>query len=333
MNWPNKYAVLTKNIHSFNSYSIIPIRYEDKYEIMNWRNDQISILRQEKLLTKEVQNKYFNEVVYKTFYQKEPEQILFSFLLKGVLIGYGGLVHIDWRKKTAEISFLIKSKFDKINFQKYWSVYLRLIERVAFQNLNLTEIFTFSFIKRKRFEKLILSQGYIFKFKTNEFKKSNQIIESQIHAKKNYILNFRKANINDSMLFYELNNDEITRNNSRNKDHFNYKAHELWFNDKLKSKNDDLLVFEKKTIIGIVRLENKKTYTNVSIVVKKENRGKGYGTKMLSTTLNFFSAEKFKAEIYKKNNPSISIFFKNNFKVKGEYLLNEKYFLKLERHG
>lgn len=60
-------------------YSLVPIRDDDKYDIMNWRNNQLDILRQETFLSIEQQEHYFKTVVDKLFDEEEPKQLLFSF--------------------------------------------------------------------------------------------------------------------------------------------------------------------------------------------------------------------------------------------------------------
>ena len=47
------YKVLSKQSFLEGDYSLIPLRNEDRYRIMNWRNEQIFHLRQSELLTKE----------------------------------------------------------------------------------------------------------------------------------------------------------------------------------------------------------------------------------------------------------------------------------------
>src|SRR5210317_2900 len=101
---PN-YRCLNQNIFKNDDYSLVPIRMEDRYDIMRWRNEQIYHLRQKEPLTESQQDQYFEEVVSKLFDQEEPDQILFSFLEGAQLIGYGGLVHINWEDKNAEVSF------------------------------------------------------------------------------------------------------------------------------------------------------------------------------------------------------------------------------------
>ena len=80
---------------------------------MKWRNEQIYHLRQSELLTEESQERYFQDIVSKLFNQKEPDQLLFSFLKNDKIIGYGGLVHINWTDRNAEISFIMDTNEEK----------------------------------------------------------------------------------------------------------------------------------------------------------------------------------------------------------------------------
>lgn len=73
-----KYKVLTKQVYKIGDYSIVPIRFQDRYDIMKWRNEQIYHLRQAKPLTKKDQDAYFENVVAKLFNQEYP-LIFFRF--------------------------------------------------------------------------------------------------------------------------------------------------------------------------------------------------------------------------------------------------------------
>lgn len=139
------YKVLNKQIFSIDEFSIVPLRYEDRLDILKWRNEQIYHLRQNKPLTVEDQDNYFNSVVQKIFDQEQPNQLLFSFLENGICIGYGGLVHINWIDKNAEISFIMDTTLEKNNFHNNWIKYLSLIEKVAFEDLKIHKIFTYAF--------------------------------------------------------------------------------------------------------------------------------------------------------------------------------------------
>ena len=104
------YKCLNKQEFSSGPYTLVPIRHEDRFEIMNWRNEQIYHLRQAEPLTNEQQDWYFENVIANLFEQENPNQILFSFLKNGECIGYGGLVHINWIDKHAEISFIMNTE-------------------------------------------------------------------------------------------------------------------------------------------------------------------------------------------------------------------------------
>lgn len=158
----NSYKVLNKQFFSHGDYSIVPIRYEDRLEIMNWRNEQIYHLRQNRPLTVEDQENYFNRTVQKLFDQEKPNQILFSFLENGVCIGYGGLVHINWMDENAEISFIMDTALEKDSFQKHWCNYLDLLEQVAFQDLQFHKIYVYAFDLRQHLY-LALENSLFFK--------------------------------------------------------------------------------------------------------------------------------------------------------------------------
>jgi RimJ/RimL family protein N-acetyltransferase len=156
----NYYKVLGSRKFIINNFSLVPIRYEDRYDIMNWRNQQIYHLRQSKLLTIEEQNLYFENVIKKIFELESPGQILFSFLEKDVCVGYGGLVHINWIDKNAEISFIMKTELETKKFNLFWKIYLKLIEQVAFESLDFHKIYTYAFDLRPNLYKVLQASGF-----------------------------------------------------------------------------------------------------------------------------------------------------------------------------
>lgn len=156
------YKVLNKQVFSSGSYSIVPIRMDDKYAIMKWRNEQIYHLRQNRPLTEADQDAYFENVVAKLFDQEQPNQVLFSYLEGGKCIGYGGLVHINWIDKNAEISFIMDTALEKDFFSFHWKTYLGLIEEVAFKELQLHKIFTYAFDLRPNLYTIFEKSGFEF---------------------------------------------------------------------------------------------------------------------------------------------------------------------------
>lgn len=182
--FPKKYNCLKKQIFKQGDYKIIPIRFEDRYKIMQWRNEQIYHLRQEKPLFKKEQDKYFENTVSKLFEIDEPDQILFSFLIKDKLMGYGGLVHIDWKDKKAEISFLMDTKKEDQFFEKFWDIFLILINEVAFDYLQFRKIFTYTFDVRPRIYPVLKKQSFIAeKQMKNAIHIDNKWIDLWIHSK------------------------------------------------------------------------------------------------------------------------------------------------------
>ena len=183
-NWPNSYKVLNnKSIFHFNDFSLIPIRLEDKYDIMKWRNEQIYHLRQEKLLSKQNQDNYFEKIISPLFNEKHPKQILFSFLKSKKLVGYGGLVHINWELKKAEISFVMDTSLEKKYFFEYWDTFLKLIEAAALNLLDIKDLFTYAFDLRPELYEILNVNNFLF-VGDAKYIKSGNLIDVKIHNKK-----------------------------------------------------------------------------------------------------------------------------------------------------
>lgn len=163
-----EYKILEKQIFSSGEYSIVPIRFEDRYLIMQWRNEQIYHLRQNKPLTKEDQDSYFENVVSKLFDQNKPDQLLFSFLKNDECIGYGGLVHINWTDRHAEISFIIETRLESEHFEVFWSTFLKLIETVAFYELKLHKLFVYAFDLRPHLYTALEKEQYFLDARLKE---------------------------------------------------------------------------------------------------------------------------------------------------------------------
>lgn len=163
-----RYNALTKQVYTLNEYSLVPIRMEDRYDIMKWRNEQIYHLRQAEPLTKERQDWYFENVVAQLFEQEQPDQILFSFLKGGKCIGYGGLVHINWMDHHAEISFIMNTALEEEGFKKLWRKYLELLEKVGFENLSLHKLYVYAFDLRPHLYEALESNGYFLDARLKE---------------------------------------------------------------------------------------------------------------------------------------------------------------------
>jgi RimJ/RimL family protein N-acetyltransferase len=156
------YTCLTNKRFELNEFALESIRAEDIENIRNWRNDQLDVLRQDKIITEEEQIKYFKEHIWPETIKNEPPHILFSYFRKDVLIGYGGLVHISWKDLRAEISFLINpDNSSDEDYYLFFSSYLTLIKAVAFDDLKFNRLFTETFDIRKFHISILESNGFI----------------------------------------------------------------------------------------------------------------------------------------------------------------------------
>jgi RimJ/RimL family protein N-acetyltransferase len=180
------YKVLNKQVFKSGVFSIVPIRYEDRIDIMNWRNEQMYHLRQDKPLTEKSQEDYFNRIVARLFDQEKPNQILFSYLKNDKCIGYGGLVHINWIDKNAEISFIMNSDLEEEYFHFHWSLFLGRIESLAFEELDFHKLYVYAFDLRPHLYEVLLSSGY---FRDATLKQhsyfNDKFIDVVIHSKLN----------------------------------------------------------------------------------------------------------------------------------------------------
>ena len=186
-NWPKEYISLNgiKSLKK-NNYEIKPIRYEDRYSIMKWRNDQLYHLRQKFKLKKIDQDNYFKNTIRLLFNKKYPGQILFSFFKENSLVGYGGLVHINWENKHSEISFVFDTKLEREHFELLWDNFLSLLENIAFSKLGLNKIYTYAYDLRPRLYLVLEKRDYIeeARLKMHELVK-NEFVDVLIHSKFN----------------------------------------------------------------------------------------------------------------------------------------------------
>jgi RimJ/RimL family protein N-acetyltransferase len=181
-----QYRVLKKQVFKAPPFQLVPIRHQDRYAIMKWRNEQIYHLRQAQPLTAADQDRYFEQVVSQLFEQEQPTQILFSFLEHEQCIGYGGLVHINWRDHHAELSFIMDTSIEAQRFHEVWLAYLPLIEQVAFAQLRLHKIFTYAYDLRPQLYAVLGEAGFQEEARLKEHVLvGEKYVDVLIHAKWN----------------------------------------------------------------------------------------------------------------------------------------------------
>lgn len=332
-----EYKILKTQIFHNDRYKIVPIRHEDRILIMEWRNEQIYHLRQSKPLTEADQDNYFNNVVAKLFGQEKPEQVLFSYLENDKCIGYGGLVHINWIDKNAEISFIIDTKLEKANFHKHWGIYLDLIEQVAFNELKLHKIYTYAFDLRPHLYEAIEAKGYIKEAILKEHCLFDGEFKSVvIHSKINRIISLRSARESDANMTHEWANDEQTRKNSFSSEPIPFESHKIWWNSKMNNADAVYYICEvEEKPAGIVRFDRdeKSKHFIVGVTVSPIFRGKGLSNSFLRLAcLEFFRKHSGTIDAYikKDNIVSVKAFEKAGFSYVEDVLLQGNQSVKYE---
>lgn len=316
--FPLIYKCLNRNSYKESTYEIVPIRYQDRFVIMKWRNEQMYHLRQSKTLTEDDQERYFSNVVAHLFDKEQPEQILFSYLKNDVCIGYGGLVHINWTDKNAEISFIMNTALEKEHFHFNWRTYLGLLEKVAFAELGLHKVYTYAFDLRPHLYEALESSGFLREAKLKEHCSfqghfRDVVIHSQLSP---YFL--RALSQEDKALMYHWANDPDTRNNSFSIDDIPYEKHSSWFDTKLHDSSATYyMCFYKGIKSGIVRFDRMENHSLVGINIAPEQRKKGLSSVFLqlATRMYFemFPEAVILAFIKKSNIASVKSFEKAGF--------------------
>lgn len=290
----NYYKALNSQVFSKDNFSLVPIRYEDRFNIMKWRNEQIYHLRQANPLTTEDQENYFNSVVSKLFNQDRPEQILFSFLDNGLCIGYGGLVHINWGDRNAEISFIMDTNLESLNFKSLWVTYLDLIGKIAFKDLGLHKIYTYAFDLRPKLYVALAEAGFYHDATLKQHGRFNgNYIDVLIHSKIN-VLRLRKATANDLETTFNWALDSKIRQYAFSKDIITKEGHTSWFYGKLRNKFCHYFILEDSigNSLGSIRLDIANQEGLISYLLDSSYHGRGYGRVILELLEKYVTENK-----------------------------------------
>jgi RimJ/RimL family protein N-acetyltransferase len=286
---------------------------------MKWRNEQIYHLRQSKELTIKEQDLYFDNVVANLFDVEFPSQILFSYLENDVCIGYGGLVHINWIDKNAEISFVLNTQLESA-FIDHWCNFLYLIENVAFNEIGISKIYTYAFDLRPNLYLALEKSGFYHESTLiNHSIFDGRFIDVVIHSKiNNNSFYLRKADSYlDGLLLFNWVNDESVRKNSFNSDEISISDHFNWFKSKLNSKISQIYILSDlyKSNIGQIRVDMIDGYYEIDYSISNKFRGKGFGGLILKLLEEKLGQGSLLAKVKKANLPSVKIFKNNGFQI------------------
>lgn len=284
------YKSLEKQVFRTGKYSLVPIRWEDRYDIMTWRNKQMYHLRQSEALTPGKQDIYFESVVAELFKQEKPGQILFSYLEGEKCIGYGGLVHINWIDKNAEISFIMNTELEKTLFDFHWEKFMYLIEEVAFKELELHKIFTYAFDIRPHLYTAIEKCGFQFEAELKEHCYfQNQFKSVKIHSKIQQKIEIRRAEKFDVEKTFYWANDVNIRAFSYSKQNIPLKEHQDWFFSRLASKNCEFyILMDNGNPAGSIRFDiEEEEIAKINYLIDPNFTGRGLGTLILEKGLEY----------------------------------------------
>ena len=161
------------------NYRSLNIR--DAEKIRRWRNNQIKILRQNEIIKKDEQIKYFK----KNIIINNNKLDLFAIDINEKLIGYGGLVNVSKKFKTAELSFLVDDNINH-NSKLYETIFLNFLNFVknySFRIKNLRRLYTETYSFRKKHIKILESEGFKLEgIMKMHVVKNKKIYDSLIHG-------------------------------------------------------------------------------------------------------------------------------------------------------
>lgn len=143
MSWPVGYAAWPGLGAAADGYALRPLEWPDRTLIRQWRNDQIRVLRQAHPLSVDDQDAYYRTVVAAQMEQPHPPQVLLALTCEDALIGYGGIVHLQWADRRGELSFLTATdRLEPDTFASDWRRYLSLLLPICRDQLGLHKITT-----------------------------------------------------------------------------------------------------------------------------------------------------------------------------------------------
>lgn len=316
------YKCLNKQFFQSGEFKLVPLRHGDRYAIMQWRNEQIYHLRQSEPLTIEKQNVYFDKTIAPLFKEEKPNQILFSFLQANECIGYGGLVHINWIDRNAEVSFIMKTQLEEASFSKNWSKFLALIEIVAFEELTLHKIFTYAFDLRPHLYIALKENG----LKKEAVLKDHCLIEGEyrnvvIHSLLNKYIEIRKVASHDLDLTYSWAINSVIRRYSLNKSEITREVHKNWFKSKLIDARCLYFIAEiQNEPLGSFRLDiDSEGSGYISYLIDPKFHGNGYGSELLRRGVRIAkenpSIKNIIGEIMIENHASVKAFENLGFTI------------------
>ena len=143
-------------------YRLDMLRRADIQTVRGFRNAQMEVLRQAREITPEGQEQWFATQVEPAHAADEPPQLLVGIHCDGAFIGYGGLTHINWEARRAEVSFLVDPRraADPDIYRRDMTAFLGFLADWSFRTLGLRRLFTETYAFRAFHISLLEKAGY-----------------------------------------------------------------------------------------------------------------------------------------------------------------------------
>lgn len=145
-------------------------------------------------------------------------------------------------------------------------------------------------------------------------------INKHVEQKKLDQYTFRETTEYDCDLLFEWSNDKLVRENSFNGEKIKYSEHIIWFEEKLKSDDSFMYIFQVDSKdVGLIRLDKiDSNIFSINYSISKDDRGKGYGTALLGFIRGKYSSNLLIGKVKSSNVASIKAFIKAGYIVKDE---------------
>lgn len=156
------YTLLPNAFYDYEGLCLRAVQPEDIQDIRRWRNAQMEVLRQDSEISEAEQIAYFERVIWPDYASQTPKNILLTLSVENEMIGYGGLVHIDWQVRSAEVSILLRDDLANTaaELDVYWPKYLRAIKQLSADELGLLELTTEIYALRHRHVQKLEEAGF-----------------------------------------------------------------------------------------------------------------------------------------------------------------------------
>lgn len=180
-----KYNCLSHDKFISGDYSLAVVQSEDIEDIRKWRNAQMQVLRQNVPIEPDQQTKYFSSMVWPSMALPEPDNILLTFFYREKRIGYGGLVHISWQDKRAEMSFLLSTEYisDDNEYERYFSIFIELLLKISFDHMAFHRVFTETYSIRKHHIVVLEKAGFTLEGTMRDHVKlEGNFVDSLLHG-------------------------------------------------------------------------------------------------------------------------------------------------------